>query len=231
MKRTTLKKFASLSAAGAGALAIGTDNAQAAAIVIDPTPDENVGFASGAVSSFIHYFGPGAAFGFFRGTSFSSTTQSNYVSAAGLNLVLNTNGSGYLRIVGNGAVFSGANNSYASIAYWHRHTSNSASSSTSHTGGLSPFSSEYALFRFLLNGQTHYGWIQLSLINPLSDEGPTVTIHRFAYEDQPDTLLESGDVQGAATVPEPSAFVMTGLGALALGAAGLRRWRKAKQAA
>jgi hypothetical protein len=54
--------------------------------------------------------------------------------------------------------------------------------------------------------------------------GPDLTITAFAYDD-------AGNLLAAGTVPEPSTAVSTGLAALALGAAGLRRWRKTRKAA
>ena len=50
-----------------------------------------------------------------------------------------------------------------------------------------------------------------------------LTIHDWAYDD-------TGAVLPAGVVPEPASTGM-GLGALALGAAGLRRWRKTRKVA
>lgn len=74
-------------------------------------------------------------------------------------------------------------------------------------------------FRFSTDGGTnvHYGWGTL-LKSAAND---TLTITRWGYETTPNTPI---------VVPEPSQLAL-GLGALAMGAAGLRRWRKAKQAA
>ncbi|WOO39808.1 hypothetical protein [Rubellicoccus peritrichatus] len=62
------------------------------------------------------------------------------------------------------------------------------------------------------------GWAEVTFF-----EGPDpgITIHRWAYEDDGSSI----QVGQTMNVPEPAA-VATGLGALALGAAGLRRWRK-----
>jgi hypothetical protein len=48
----------------------------------------------------------------------------------------------------------------------------------------------------------------------------------YAYDDS-GAYIPAGDTGG---IPEPSTFVLTGLGALVLGAAGLRRWRAARKA-
>lgn len=83
--------------------------------------------------------------------------------------------------------------------------------------------SGYFGFRFDDQGQsgtnTVYGWARLTIV--LDDLNSEVTLHEWAYED-------SGGAIQVGAVPEPAA-VTTGLGALALGAAGLRRWRKAKR--
>jgi hypothetical protein len=50
----------------------------------------------------------------------------------------------------------------------------------------------------------------------------------WAY-DTSGAQIAAGQLESA--VPEPDAFALTGLGALALGAAGLRRWRAARKAA
>ena len=97
--------------------------------------------------------------------------------------------------------------------------------------GHSSFSNKYALFSFVQGGQTLYGWMQLSFT--VSGQfggdpafGPELTIHDFAFDD-------SGALIGAGqtAVPEPSTLASTGLAALALGAVGLRSWRKNRKAA
>ncbi|WOO39807.1 hypothetical protein [Rubellicoccus peritrichatus] len=85
--------------------------------------------------------------------------------------------------------------------------------------------SGYFGFRFegsagLTSEGIKYGWAEATFYDGAQ---AGVTIHRWAYED------DGSPIQVGA-IPEP-ATVTTGLGALALGAAGLRRWRKAKQAA
>ena len=96
--------------------------------------------------------------------------------------------------------------------------------------GNPSFNDRYALFNFQDSGNTYYGWIHLSFSisgqfgdNP--EFGPDLLIHDWAYDDS-GALLEAG-----VGTPEPSTAVSTGLAALALGAVGLRRWRKTRQAA
>jgi hypothetical protein len=96
--------------------------------------------------------------------------------------------------------------------------------------GLAPFTDRYALFEFTDGGNTLYGWIQLSYsvdgfsLGPDPAFGPDLIIHSWAYDD-------SGQTIAAAYVPEPGTASSLSLAALALGAVGLRKWRKARPAA
>lgn len=222
LDRDAAKKLASLSAVGLGAMATANE-AEAAVIIVDAT-NTMVGWKSGASLGFSHNFG-GPRFLFDRYQT-SSTITSNGVDVHGYDgLDFLATSSGFLKIVpfgSSGGTGTGATN--PQIAYWHRH------SASTHPGGTSPFANRYALFRFIVSGLTHYGWIELSLENPAIDQGPTLTIHRFAWSDIPETFLNAGDELDSSPVPEPSAFLMSGLGALGLGAAGIRRWRAAKKA-
>ncbi|WOO39811.1 hypothetical protein [Rubellicoccus peritrichatus] len=87
--------------------------------------------------------------------------------------------------------------------------------------GFTSGESGYIGFQFRPAGTTLYGWAEVILTEG-GDTG-TFEIVQWAYEDT------GANIQTGA-VPEPAA-VATGLGVLALGAAGLRRWRKAKRAA
>jgi hypothetical protein len=76
-----------------------------------------------------------------------------------------------------------------------------------------------------------YGWIEVGLnivnYNPFSNSGgPTVTIYGYAY-DNTGAQLNMGQ-KGA--VPEPSSAALIVIGALALGAPGLRKWRQNRSA-
>ncbi len=74
----------------------------------------------------------------------------------------------------------------------------------------------YAAFRFYDAGQSYDGWLELSAAPSEGSVG--LTLDAYAYD-------------SPASVPEPSSFVLSGLGALALGAEGLRRWRAARKQA
>jgi hypothetical protein len=80
----------------------------------------------------------------------------------------------------------------------------------------------YIGFSFLTNGKTCYGWIKFDL--ETSGSNVVLTVLAWAYDDSGATIKA-----GITSVPEPAETAI-GLGALALGAAGLRRWRKAKAA-
>ena len=70
-------------------------------------------------------------------------------------------------------------------------------------------------FRFELNGNLHYGWGEIEIF------GRQATITRWAYESTPDTDIHVGSTN---SIPEPS-----GLGLLALGAAGIGLMRQRKR--
>jgi hypothetical protein len=79
---------------------------------------------------------------------------------------------------------------------------------------------DYLLFHFLnpVNSHTDFGWLQLSNVTISTGDpaGPTAQLVDWGYYD-------------TSNVPEPSTLLTGGLVALALGAAGLRRWRAARK--
>jgi len=77
------------------------------------------------------------------------------------------------------------------------------------------YKKEYALFRFDVGPQTDYGWLELS-VN--WDSNPVVDILGYAYD-------TTGKPIKAGAIPEPQHLPLA-LGALALGAIGVREWRK-----
>jgi hypothetical protein len=82
------------------------------------------------------------------------------------------------------------------------------------------YDKEYALFRFDDAGQTDYGWLELSV---QGGAYPIVDVLGYAYD-------TTGKPIKAGEVPEPQ-HLPVALGALALGAIGVREWRKKRNAA
>ncbi len=87
-----------------------------------------------------------------------------------------------------------------------------------------PFSHEYILFKFQDSTSSlalRYGWVDVSFDNSNlnSGEGPQLTIWRYAYD-------TSGAQLAAGAVPEPTSASLLALGALALGAHGVRAWKR-----
>ena len=112
-------------------------------------------------------------------------------------------------------------------ASFERRTLVSSYSGTNNIG-LFPANGSWSLgdtgyfgFKFTSSGNTHYGWAEMTLS---SGSQPWATINEAWYNDTPDGEVTVG------VVPEP-AEVGLGLGALALGAAGLRRMRQKRKAA
>jgi hypothetical protein len=99
----------------------------------------------------------------------------------------------------------------------HSATTVTLSGSTDKTQGGA---SDYLLFVFTnpVNSHQDFGWLQLSNVTLLTGDpaGPSAQLVQWGYYDTSD-------------VPEPSTLLTGGLVALALGAAGLRRWRAARK--
>jgi len=230
------QKLASLLALSAGALAM--PQAADASIVYAnlSTSPGKVGFSSGFGAGFNISLPNSNVLGFWK--SRSSTSSHPRASTRRVNVY----GSGGARIKAGGgfAVLAPAN---ATLGKWlggassatiakgvHRTFGHWTGSSSTwvHTGSAnshSPngFSHKYLAFKFNDGAHTDYGWVDLSL--GISDtSGPDLTINGYAYDNQGNEIL-AGDT-GSAAVPEPSQTAgMAVLGALALGAVGVRRWR------
>ena len=80
---------------------------------------------------------------------------------------------------------------------------------------------EYAGIEFINDntGATNYGWVELETT---ATTGFPAEIVGYAYDNSGASIV-------AGAVPEPTTVAALGFGALSLGAAGLRRWRKDKQ--
>lgn len=93
----------------------------------------------------------------------------------------------------------------------------------------SPNGTFYRLFRFKKGGNYYYGWVALSQ-TVSGTVGPEVTVLGVAWDDT-GAKIKAGDTGSTPATPLPSTLWLGGLGALALGATGLRRWRNARTAA
>jgi len=89
----------------------------------------------------------------------------------------------------------------------------------------------YKLFRFTSNGKTEYGWIELNQ-TVTTTTGPNVQILAMAYDPSGGRLAAGSTGSGVpAPTPIPSTLGLGALGALALGAVGLRLWRAGRNKA
>lgn len=101
----------------------------------------------------------------------------------------------------------------------HFKTADMSSSARSPTSGYDP---AYLAFQFDDNG-TRYGWIQVGL--SIGGPGPSLTIYGYAYD------TTGAQLPMGVTIPEPAPTAILALGALTLGAKGLRLWRRQRGAA
>jgi len=156
--------------------------------------------------------------------SFQNSTQfvPNLNAASFLEIYTHSVGNKLLALADGAVVSTGRN--------FAKNTSIIAVTISGAAWGLSGFSSgasKYIGFRFTNSGSVYYGWALITFYYNGSNTNATyVTIGEWAYESIAGNSIIVGDT---GAVPEP-AQTAVGLGALALGAAGLRRWRKAKAA-
>ena len=216
--RNDSSKLVSLLALATGAVAI-PQTSEADVIVTDLSGSPvSIGFL--ANTSFTINNLPGAArLGFQFGAHGSLSTESRWILAGQV--------AGYVRLKTTGAAFllihvpaGGTWNNIGGVekavgtvgsAYYASHRPN-------------PYSHDYILFKFQDSTQANalrYGWVDVSLDNNNlnTGEGPQLTIWRYAYD-------TTGTVLAAGAVPEPGSVSLLALGALALGAKGVRSWKR-----
>lgn len=104
------------------------------------------------------------------------------------------------------------------------------------TAGVGPFTDKYALFAIGGGPDTLYGWLHLSFsitdgFGPDPTFGPDLTVLDWAYDDSGAQLAAGQTTTPETTTPEPASAVSSGLAALAMGAVGLRKWRRARKPA
>ena len=91
------------------------------------------------------------------------------------------------------------------------------------------FDKQYFVFKFKDSTQVGspslYGWVNFSVAYPGNGKYPEVTLFGYAFDNTGAFLAT-----GASTVPEPGPAALLALGALTLGAKGLRSWRRHRPA-
>ena len=94
---------------------------------------------------------------------------------------------------------------------------------------LSGYNNQYLAWFFLddsVGGGLRYGWAEVSLSISTYAAGPSLTIWGYAYDD-----TGAKPTMGQAPVPEPTSGALLAMGAMALGARGLRKWRQQRDSA
>src|SRR6266478_4162071 len=216
-------RLMSLLAMATGALAM--PQASNADIIFTDLSANPISIFGSNTSSFLIDTLPGTARVGFCGHSIVSppmmlTTHSIRASQKGGYVRLKTNAAGFVALAGPGLTWNQIIGGVSSV---------NGTAATARVNSHSPnsFDHMYMLFRFkdstlppLTN--LRYGWIDLSLINA-NGAIPELTIFRYAYDD-------TGAPIPTAVVPEPGPLAILALGALALGAKGLRTWRRERVA-
>jgi len=226
-KHSSLKSLLTL-AAGASALPFTAD---AAIHYTDLGIPQTVGFGAGELSSLDIDLPGTAILAFARANSSSS------------NRILANQNAGYVRIGRQSKSRSMSGLNGLNVAFrtnagvrWNSATGrtdratfgNIIRSSTTVICGPGAFSNKYLLFTFIdsSNGnQLEFGWVGMSAatITPGVSANMSVTLTGWAYQDD-------GNPIASGAIPEPASAGLAMGGALVLGAAGLRQWRKRKAA-
>ena len=111
------------------------------------------------------------------------------------------------------------------ILAWGRFVAHSGHSGyTSKGPWIKTAPDSYLGVRFLINGETHYGWVRMTVVASSTQVQATIT--GYAYETVANQPLRAG--QGA-TKSHAAGIHPASLGALSLGAAGLVLWRKEQE--
>jgi hypothetical protein len=249
VRKSNLRRLASLSALSAGALGMTAGTADAATpdangIVYSGIVDEKVGFGAGYGGQ-ATLVGPNGA----AGVLFESSKRSGGVSESTWRIHYVNAGNASPQPHGTTFRFLGNSRAVSAFALGDKfglpaasHSRNGGLIATSwreNTGDGGRFTNfnstdRYLLFRFVGGELTHpvYGWAQLSVRLPGSLGGPKVTLINYAYATT-GAQIPAG-YRGKALDGDEEAYTaasaQSGLPALALGAAGVRSWRASRQA-
>jgi hypothetical protein len=234
IKKANIKRLASLTALGAGAVGASAGTAEASSIVFSGLVDAKIGSGTGYQSKF-SFAGPGGAAEVLRlrstaycvsGCFFSQNVGVYGRGKHGTDIQIHAGPKSFAVASPAGATFdrvAGAKlGTQGDVAFTF------LSSAVRDQGHFTNFNTtdDYLLFRFAGGHLSRdvYGWAQLEVSfapgGPFVG-GPQVTLVDWAY-DTSGAQIPAGDTG----TPEPSTFVLTGLAALALGAKGLRAWRR-----
>jgi hypothetical protein len=120
---------------------------------------------------------------------------------------------------------------FATNSYWGhgvRMASRYAYGVSQSYGAWANVTNRYLGFKFLINGEVHYGWARVSVTNYLEN----VLLTGYAYETTPNTTIIEGHISGpSADNLAPADFLApaqqpASLGMLARGADALSIWRR-----
>lgn len=135
---------------------------------------------------------------------------------------LGSNGGGWVATAGNKIEALGPTDAISSLRDFVGQNPVTYISALFYGVGFSTGKSTYVGFRFVNDGDTFYGWAAMTF----NFGGTSIVVDEWAYNSTVGEAIQVGDTGSA--VPEPAAAA-TGLGLLALGAAGLRRKRYLKR--
>jgi hypothetical protein len=170
----------------------------------------------------------------FAGSAASSHTFSRSINAYGKNKVFFQGVASKLSALNSGAAIN-THKLHSDEAVGGR-SWNTDSRHTRLFGNTANFTDKYAMFRFVTGASTYdYGWLELSYTVSVAfsspNNDPELIVVAWAYDTTANQKITAGEIPTVDSTPEPGTLESTGLAALALGAAGLRRWRKARPGA
>jgi len=203
-----------LAAGSASIAALFTASAANATIIYFNTPITSDDSTEGTVAWNIDGDGDNEAI---LRNSFGGSDLLKNLSYSGNSFAVATGKGNLLGLAANASISNGAGfSSYANSLFYN--------ASLSYVASISSGVSTYIGFQFNPSGTVLFGWANVTLTN--GDGFGTFVINEWAYDDT------GASIQTGATsaVPEPATYA-AGLGLLALGAAGLRRWRQRKRLA